>query len=287
MRSARLAAATCLAVLLSAASVGCDVDDAAVEADEQDLSVTSGAFKVSLNVLAPKGGVARVHGLANQPLERAFSFIPDDEVGSSDNAPKSFTSKWGPNEVPLFLGGRPAFFAITTTAGEHFVARGDLGVKAHVASSSSGLKVSLHAQSVVVGGAPFVRLKGSFGSALASGTATIEGVSTPLVVTGKTWRLDAPNMPLGAVIAKKSLVPVSLVPASLATTAGSTVTGQLTIELEMRDIDITTGDAYETWPAPSCAPDILACLQDPANAVDASACGDAFHVMPCWKTAHP
>ena len=140
---------------------------------------------------------------------------------------------------------------------------------------------------VVVGGAPFVRFKGSFGplagaETLASGSATVEGVATPLTVSGKTWRLDAPIMPLGSIIAQKTLVPVSLT-----TSAGAAISGKLTIELEMRAIDITTGDAYETWPAPKCEPDVLACLQTPANAVDASACGDAFHVLPCWKTAHP
>ncbi|MFO0619144.1 MAG: hypothetical protein U0414_41530 [Polyangiaceae bacterium] len=260
---------------------GCDAEDPEV-ADEQDLSATIGAFKVSLNVLAPKDGVARVHGVVNQGIERAFAFIPDDEVGSTDDAPKSFTSKFGPSETGLFLGGRPAFFAITTTAGEHFVARGDLGVKAHVASSSAGLKVSLHAQSVVVGGAAFQRFKGTYTEALTAASATIAGAANAGVTSAKTWRIDVPIQPLGGIIAKKTPVEMTVTTAS-----GATVKGTLTIELETRAIDITDGDAYETWPAPACDATVLACLQQPANVTDASACGDAFHVLPCWKTAHP
>jgi hypothetical protein len=274
-----------LAHALLAASVvslaGCDVE-APATADEQDLSATLDGFKVSLNVLAPKDGVARVHGVLNQGIERAFAFIPDDEVGSTDDAPKSFTSKFGPNETALFLGGRPAFFAITTLAGEGFVARGDLGVKAHVTSSSAGLKVSLHASSVVVNGAALVRFKGTYTEALSAVSATIGGAATTGVTSSKTWRVDVPIQPLGGIIAKRTPVDVAV-----KTAAGVTVNGALTIELEMRDIDVTSGDAYETWPAPGCDATVLACLQQPANAVDASACGDAFHVMPCWKTAHP
>lgn len=265
----------------SIALAGCE-EDAPTTADEQDLSATVDGFKVSLNVLAPKDGVARVHGVLSEPIERAFAFIPDDEVGSTDDAPKSFTSKFGPNETTLFLGGRPAFFAITTDDGDHYAARGDLGVKAHVASTASGLKVSLHARSVVVSGAPFVRFKGTYTEALSAASATIAGADTAGVTSAKTWRIDVPIQPLGGIIAKKT--PVDM---TVTTAAGATITGQLTIELEVRSVDVTTGDAYEVWPAPQCESAVLTCLQKPENAVDASACGDAFHVMPCWKTAHP
>lgn len=260
---------------------GCEVDTPTT-ADEQDLSATVDDFKVSLNVLAPKDGVARIHGVLSEPIERAFAFIPDDEVGSTDDAPKSFTSKFGPSESALFLGGRPAFFAITTADGDRYAARGDLGVKAHVVSATTGLKVSLHATSVVVGGAAFVRLKGTFTSALTAASATVAGAPVTGVTSGKSWRIDVPNQPLGSILAKKTPVDMTVTPSS-----GAAVSGVLTLEFEVRDVDVTTGDAYETWPAPKCEADVLTCLQQPANAVDASACGDAFHVLPCWKTAHP
>jgi hypothetical protein len=248
--------------------------------DEQDLTATSGSFSLGLNALASVGGKARIHGVASEALDSARAFIPDDEVGFTKLAPKSFTSNFGPSEVVLFLNGRPAFFSVTTPVGGRFVGRGDLGVKMHL-SSPVGIKVTSAAQSVLVNGVPMIRVKGTFGETLVAAKTSINGVDVAGVVSGKTWRFDYPLPFIGGVLANPKQIWILL------TTAHDDFSGELDAALQVRKAALTTGDAYEVWPAPTCAPAILSCLQQPANATDTAACGDAFNVGPCWKQLHP
>jgi hypothetical protein len=273
---ARLALLGSLALLAACASPD---DGTTVTGDEADLTATSGTFSLSLNTLASTGGFARVHGLANQPLGSALAFIPDDEVGTTKLAPKSFTSSFRPNELVLFLGGRPAFFGVTT-ATQPYRARADLGVKMHI-SSPVGVKVTSSAESVVVGGVAYVRVKGTFGEPLVAAKTSVKGVDVDGVVSGKSWRFDYPLSFMADAIANKNQIWILL------TTAYDDFSGELDATLQMKKTALTTEDPYVVWPAPTCAPTVLTCLQQPANAVDASACGDAFHVLPCWKQAHP
>lgn len=247
--------------------------------DEADLTATLGTFSLGVNALTSASGLARVHGVVNQPIESAMAFIPDDEVGSTKVAPKSFTSSFHPNELQLFLNGRPAFFSVATPTAS-FVGRGDIGVKMNI-TAPVGLKVTSAAEPVLVGGIAFVRVKGTFTSALTSAKTTVNGMDVAGVVSGKTWRFDYPLAFMSAAIA--GLSPISVV----VSTANASVSGQLVASLRIKKTALTQGDPYEVWAAPKCAPAILDCIEVPANATDTAACGDAFNVAPCWKQLHP
>jgi hypothetical protein len=266
----------CLALVASVSLLAaCGAADP-VTGDEADLTATSGAFSLGLNIVPSVGGFARVHGVANQPLASALAFIPDDEVGSTKLAPKSFTSSFRKNELVLFLGGRPAFFGVTTGGGEAFRARGDLGVKMHLASPV-GIKVASAAESVLVGGVALVRVKGTFVEPLIAAKSSVDGKDFGGVVSGKSWHFDYPLAFVGDAIAGDKQIWILL------TTAQDEFSGELDASLRMKKVALTTGDPYEVWAAPTCTPAILACISQPANAVDTSACGDAFNVGPCWK----
>ena len=264
--------------LLAACGAPDPTEDPAV-ADEADLTATLGGFSLGLNVLGSTGGQARVHGVVNQPIESAMAFIPDDEVGSTKVAPKSFTSSFHAGELQIFLNGRPAFFSVSTPTAA-FVGRGDLGVKMHLASPL-GAKITSAATSVLVNGVPFVRVKGTFVDPLVSATTTVNGVSASGVVSGKTWRFDYPlGFMSGAIV---NLTPISIA----LTTAQGAEAGQLGAAITVKKNALTQGDPYQVWAAPTCAPAVLDCIKQPTNAVDTAACGDAFNVAPCWKQLHP
>lgn len=279
---ARLLALVGSVSLLAACGAADSTEDpvgAPVTGDEADLSATSGTFKLSLNVLGSVGGVARVHGLANQPIESALAFIPDDEVGSTKLAPKSFTSSFHPGELLQFLNGRPAFFGVST-ATEAYVARGDLGVKMHI-TSPVGVKVISAADPVLVNGVAFIRVKGTFVEPLVSAKTSVNGVDVAGLVNGKSWRFDYPLSFMSGAIANQKQIAIVL------TTSHEAFSGALDAGLRMKTAALTTDDPYVVWAAPTCAPAILTCIQTPANAVDTAACGDAFNVAPCWKQLHP
>ena len=250
-----------------------------VTGDEADLKATSGAFSLSLNVVPATNGLARVHGLANQPLQSALAFIPDDEVGSTKLAPKSFTSSFRSSELLLFLGGRPAFFGVST-ATQPFTARGDLGVKMLI-DSPVGVKVASVADSVLVAGVAYLRVKGTFVEPLIAAKTSVNGVDVAGVVNGKTWRFDYPLPFMADAITKEKPIWILL------TTVRDEFSGELDTSLRMKKVALTTGDPYEVWAAPGCAPAILDCIGLPANVSDTSACGNAFEVAPCWKQLHP
>ena len=263
---------------LASLLAGCAAPDSVV-GDEADLKATSGAFSLSLNVVPTQGGFARIHGLANQPLERAMAFIPDDEVGSTKLAPKSFTSSFRPSELILFLGGRPAFFGVSTSQ-QAYTGRGDLGVRMAI-DSLVGVDVTSAAESVLVGGVPFVRVKGRFVDPLVEAKTSVNGVDVAGVVSGKTWRLDYPLAFMADAIANEKQIWILL------TTQHDEFSGELDASIRLKKVMLTTGDPYEVWAAPTCTPTVLSCIQKPANQVDTSACGSAFVVAPCWRQLHP
>lgn len=258
-----------------AAFTACDGSDT-VTGDEADLSATSGSFKVSINALSGQNGVARVHGLANQGLEHTLAFIPDDEIGSTHDSPKSFITSFHGSELRQFFNGRPAFFGMSTSAGEHYTARADLAVKLHVASPAS-IKVTTTSSSVLVGGVSLIRVKGIYSKTLTGAKATVDGADLAGTVSGKSWSFDYPIPFMSDVVANETPLAITL------TTASGHVSGKLDATLKVDAIELTTDDAYDVWPTPSCDPDILSCIQMPANAVDTSACGDAWNVAPCWN----
>ena len=52
--------------------------------------------------------------------------------------------------------------------------------------------------------------------------------------------------------------------------------------LAIKALAITTGDAYETWPPPTCTAATQACLAAlPAGTTDLSSCGEAVLVRAC------
>lgn len=264
-------------VLLSACDLGAGDP---TTGDEADLTAKSGGFQVSLNTLASSNGTARVHGLANVPLEGAFAFIPDDQIGTTKVAPKSFTSSFAPSELTIFLRGKPVFFSINTASTSHYDARGDLGVKMHI-DSPVGVKVTSSAETVLVGGVPVVRVRGTFVDPLVEAKTSVDGVDVPGVVSGKSWRFDYPVAFMAKAIANKTQIWILL------TTQFDDFSGELDASLRMKKVAITTDDPYVVWAPPACSPSILACIQEPANAVDTSACGVALDVAPCWKQLHP
>jgi hypothetical protein len=272
-----LALAASVSLLAACGAAESEVDP--VTGDEADLTATLGTFSLGLNALTSVGGQARIHGVVNQPIESARAFIPDDEVGSTKVAPKSFTSSFHPGELVLFLNGRPAFFSVGTPT-DSFVGRGDLGVTMHITSPAFA-KVTLGADSVLENGIALIRVKGTFTSPLVSAKSSVNGVDLAGVVSGKSWRFDYPLTFVSAAIANQTPIGIQL------TTTQGALSGVLVAGIHVEKNALTQDDPYEVWATPGCAPTVLDCIKKPANAVDTAACGDAFNVAPCWKQLHP
>ena len=67
-----------------------------------------------------------------------------------------------------------------------------------------------------------------------------------------------------------------------ATIGGAQVSKQALLGLSIKKLGVTTGDAYEVWPRPTCEASTRACLAAlPAGTTDLGACGEYLEVQAC------
>jgi hypothetical protein len=267
--------------MLGSLLVGCepaDFQSESITEEEADLSASSGGFSLALSITAPQGGLAHVHGRANQDLQSALAFIPDDEVGSTQVAGRAFTSSFGASDLPMFLTGKPVFFGLSTATQSDLTGRGDLTVKMHL-SSPVGIRVSANAASVLVGGVAFVRVQGTFTEPLVAAKTQVGGQDLAGTVQGKKWTIDFPLSFMGDAIANQKPIWILL------TTARDEFSANLDAALHVSKVSLTTSDPYAVWAAPACTPSVLACVT--AHGPDTAVCGNAFTVAPCWAQLHP
>ena len=139
--------------------------------------------------------------------------------------------------------------------------------------------------------------------------ATLDAASTPVWngnrfvwrLRGRTWgpvagvKVQAGGVPLGDVVLDgDDHFRVDLDEQELTRLAGSgtridfrftlpagTYTKSARLELAIVRLGLTSGDAYEVWPPPTCDDAVRACLQDLAAGADTEVCGDALEVMTC------
>ncbi len=256
--------------------------DESASASEADVRASSGGFRLTLASSGPSAGRYGFTGNANQSLDGAFAFVPDDEVGTTTFAAQHFTTTFAATELHAFAKGQPIFFSVDPAGPASFAARADVRV-APVPSHGTGFQLDPTFQVFIVGGAEMVRVSGSFTSRLVGATAAFIGPdpkpSWTGVVHGSTFHVDVPldRVAVAVVGAAKLGIVVG--------TRYDDFSFAFTPTMKVTRLALTTGDAYQVWPSPTCDAAILACLRAPANAVDTSACGDAFHVQGCLT--HP
>lgn len=246
--------------------------------DNENLTASSGRYRVTITAGSASAGRYALQGTTSSTLGGAFAFVPDDEIGATTVSGKTFTNAFAGSEMRGFVAGQPVFESITLANGGHFTARADLKV-APVRSGTQRITLDSTFTTYQVGGTDVVRITGAYSTRLVSVRAAFIGPDPKPewtgTVSGKTFRVDVPAALVADAIANGALVGV------VVGDARDEYSTSFTPILSPVKVKITTGDAYDVWPAPTCTATLKACFARTANKVDTSACGDAYTVHAC------
>ena len=272
-----------LACLLIAACAGPATDDIDVAgdtaADAADPSVRAGDTTLSVSRdVARRGDTFVLRGKTSRTISAGNAFVNDDPYGAfSQISPRVFEVAWQADEVRSLADGVDQFVALDFGA-RHLAARVVVRPRVGSLTGSSKIYVTAELTPVVVDGLVYYRLAGHTTDAnsavqFRAGDVEERGVVTRL--DDKAFVVDLPAQRALELTAGQDLEVLAFFP-----TGG--VQKHMTLGLTVKKLGMTTGDAYETWPRPSCTAALKTCLGGLAgDGGDTGACGDAVHVLAC------
>ncbi len=220
-------------------------------------------------------------------LDSVFSFVPDDAYGEARlTGARTFEVVLrGGHEINTILSGLPLFVQIHTTTGtiRDYQARLDLGARFARFTGSSRIFVDapIHPVAVVDAKNPLryrARITTSANATSLVGT-TPDGDPPTIAQLGPREFYASFDYERFAAAFTPGSVPVTF---TARFADGSTATKRAGIDLRVVRVGLSTEDAYDVWPAPSCTDPMLACLVGLADdAVDWGACGDYRETHVC------
>lgn len=251
------------------------------KADSSELRIRAGSMTVwidrAIDVRVTGGElVATITGRASRTLTGAFSFVPDDAFGTARlTGARSFAiDLHGGAELNSILSGLPLFVDLDAATGTEpdYALRLDLQPSFRKFTGSAALRVDTLVRPIFIGkDAPDpLRYHATIAT---TGTApmTVTGVATPGIypVTGGV-AVDMTYPALDAALRAGGKLTFKQGAATKSAVLGASVTA----------IAMTTGDAYDTWPSPTCQLDVYNC-QFEFQGVDLATCGDYREVSRC------
>ncbi|APR78182.1 Hypothetical protein A7982_03529 [Minicystis rosea] len=225
-----------------------------------------------------------LHATANRYLESVYSFIPDDLFGEAHiiSERRLEVVIHEGYELNTLLSGMPLFVAVNTFTGtpNHYTARVDIAARFYDFLGSSSIFIDEKVDPYyVLNGSDNLVYRGSVDALATQMTVTApDGAPTVAQADADTFRLDWPYAGLHDAIDPHTQY------LTFTAALNSGVTAKKTTRLVARVVGLalTSGDAYDVWPAPVCQPDVYTCYHaQPAGTTDFSACGSYREVLAC------
>ncbi len=259
------------------------VGERSVRAGQLTLTVTS------LATLTEDAGQQAliVKATASRPIDNVLSFVPDDAYGEARlTSARTFEVVLrGGHEINTMLSGLPLFVSIHTTTGtiRDYQAHLDLG--AQFARFSGSRRIFLDAGIRPVAAADSknplryrarVTTRANLTSLVAS---TPDGVFPTLAKIGARGVYASFDYDGLAQAFTPGSTPLTF---TARFTDGTTAIKRASIDLRVLRVGLSTGDAYDVWPTPTCTSAKLACLVGLRDdAVDWGKCGDYRETHVC------
>src|SRR3569623_1200731 len=277
------AALACLILAACAAPATDELDVAGdTAADAADPSVRAGDSTLSVARDVARRGVTFVlRGKTSRNLTGGNAFVNDDPYGAfALVSSRVFEVAWQVDEVRPLADGVDQFVALDFGT-RHLAARVVVRPRLGSVTGASKIYVTAELTPVVVDGLVYYRLAGHTTQANSAvqfrvGDAEERGVVTRF--DDQAFAIDLPANRALELTAGQDLDVLAFFP-----TGG--VQKHMTLGLSVKKLGMTTGDAYATWPRPSCTAALKTCLDVLAgDGGDTGACGDAVHVLACQGT---
>lgn len=228
-----------------------------------------------------------LHGRTSRNLidgdNRAYIF--DDILGDFVlRGPRSFDVQYGVTSSGPMLDGVNLFlgFGFVPSAGrpDHLTARAIVRPRLGTTSGSSSLAFTAELTPTVIAGRIVYRLQGRSTKPLTAVSATVgAGAATATLVDATHFQIDLTR---AQIIEQAGVTGTPIVVTAQAATGALVRKAGLT--LSIKKLGLTAGDAYETWPVPTCTAATRTCLtSQPAGTIDLGGCGDALTVNACAR----
>ncbi|NOK21352.1 hypothetical protein [Corallococcus carmarthensis] len=263
-------------------------------ATAERLYATNASLELSFETLGTfetRNGVRMLvlHATANRYLNNVFSYVPDDAFGQANIISERRLEVLLPegHELNSILAGLPLFVTVDTNTGTptHYTAKIEVAPRFYDFRGSSSVWVEeAVTPRYVVNGNESLMYRGSANVAASSLTVTApDGVPTVSRVDADTFNLDWRYGALYQAIDPHT----QALTFSAALSSGGTAQKTGRLVARVTSLALTTGDAYDVWPSPTCQPAVYDCVQNqPTGTTDFSACGTYHDVTRCLYVAN-
>ena len=286
---------------LFATAVGCaddDVDEVEVSAGDDgkadaasELTVRAGDTTVWVSRLLARRDVAGaatfvLRGRTSRNLTDGMGFIFDDPYGDfTVRSARTFELTWPVSTARGLMDGIDQFVRLGFVAsrGRPDSVTARVVVRPRLESITGSSKIYLTAELTPVssGGRVAYRLHASTTAALTSIEAAVGGValSDVRIIDAHHAEIDLLADHVMASAGASGAAGDVIVTARF---GGAPVRRQARLGLSLKKLGVTTGDAYEVWPARTCEAATAACLAAlAAGTTDLGACGEYLAVQAC------
>jgi hypothetical protein len=250
-------------------------DDTGKADDVTELKVRAGETTLWLTkALVRRDGAFVLRGRTSRNLESGNAYVMDDPFGDwLQKSARVFEVSYGISAVGPLFDGTNLFISLSPTTTEPVTARAIVRPRLTDSAGSSKISFTAELTPVIDAGTTVYRAQGRVTVAATEISAT---AGTARLVDATHFELDLSRAEVIALAGTATTIDVS---ARLAT---STVVRRAHLGLSVKKLGLTTGDAYETWPSPTCTTEVRACLTAlPDGALDLSSCGEAVVTRAC------
>jgi hypothetical protein len=217
-----------------------------------------------------------VRGRTSRDVTSGYGFVFDDPVGDwAALGARSFEVTYATDEFGLLDGGQH-FVSLSfkhsadrpDSLTARVVARAKLG-----SFTGDGSYLDADVVPVVNAGLTVWRVKGRTSSTIYGVRAS---VGTVRKTDSKHFEIDLARDDIRALIGTSTKLAVEV------DLSNGTHTKNALVSLRLAELGLTSEDAYEVWPQPTCTDEVRTCLAAlPDGTVDLAACGEAIEVRVC------
>lgn len=230
-----------------------------------------------------RGPAFVLRGRASREVTDGNAYIFDDVYGEFGlRGPRSFEVRWDirSNTAPLIQGVQQyqsLNFVHSATRPDHLTSRVIVRPRLDSFSGATSIYLTAELTPVVVDGRVVYRLAGKSSRAFAAVVAIRGDIAmNARPVDATHFVVDLTQADVDALAGATG--------AQLEVVLDGTTRKRAHLGLAIKALAITTGDAYETWPPPTCTAETQACLAAlPAGTTDLSSCGEAVLVRACRR----
>ena len=295
----RTLALACLAALAAPACAGQGIDPSLDSGEETGVKASAAAVTKlhasegdldlafdTLGTFQDRDGVRALilHATANRYLESVFSFVPDDGFGEAHiiSERRLEVVLHEGYELNTVLSGLPLFVAVNTFTGSpnRYTAKIEIAPRFYDFRGSTGIWID-------EGVTPRYKVTGNDHLVYRGSTHVLADQLTVTAPNGAPTvaRVDADSFNLDwSYSSLHQAIDPHTVPLTFAANLTGGGTAQKTSRLVARVVSLalTSGDAYEVWPSPTCRPAVYSCIHaEPTGATDFTSCGTYREVSRC------